>query len=84
MLGAALHQFVIRPLLGAEPINQLLATGGVLFFLQAAATVVFGIDFRNLGIRLPVLVIGEMSLSSARMVAFVVAIAGDRRHAGCS
>ena len=33
-LGALLHQFVIRPVLSAEPINQLLVTGGVLFFLQ--------------------------------------------------
>ena len=35
VLGAALHQFVIRPVLAAEPINQLLVTGGVLFLLQA-------------------------------------------------
>src|SRR5512139_4077407 len=35
LLGAALHRFVIRPVLAAEPINQLLVTGGVLFFLQA-------------------------------------------------
>ena len=44
-----------RRCLTAPPINQLLATGGVLFFLQSFATVAFGIDFRNLGIRLPVL-----------------------------
>ena len=36
VLGVALHQFVIRPVLAAEPINQLLVTGGVLFFLQGA------------------------------------------------
>ena len=52
-LGALLHQFVIRPVLAAEPINQLLVTGGVLFFLQAVATLVFGIEFHNIGIRLP-------------------------------
>ena len=60
LLGAALHQFVIRPVLAAEPINQLLVTGGVLFFLQALATLVFGIEFRNLGVRLPAVAIGEM------------------------
>ena len=54
-LGLLLHYLVIEPLLDAAPINQLLATGGVLFFLQSFATVAFGIDFRNLGIRLPVL-----------------------------
>jgi branched-chain amino acid transport system permease protein len=71
-----LHILVIQPLLGTAPINQLLATGGVLFLLQSAATVMFGIDFRNLGIRLPVLDIAEMYISYARLIAFAVALAG--------
>ncbi len=75
-LGVALHLLVIAPLLGAAPINQLLATGGVLFLLQSAATVMFGIDFRNLGIRLPVLQISDMFISYARLLAFGAALAG--------
>jgi branched-chain amino acid transport system permease protein len=75
-LGWILHQFVIRPVLSAEPINQLLVTGGVLFFLQAAATLVFGIEFKNLGVSLPSVQIGEMSFSSSRLIAFFVALAG--------
>src|SRR5688572_7706796 len=75
-LGLVLHQFVIRPVLTAEPINQLLVTGGVLFFLQAAATLVFGIEFKNLGVSLPALPIGEMSFSSSRLIAFGVALGG--------
>jgi branched-chain amino acid transport system permease protein len=74
--GAVLHQFVIRPVLAAEPINQLLVTGGVLFFMQAAATLAFGVDFRNLGIRMPVIEIGDMFFSFARILAFVAALAG--------
>jgi branched-chain amino acid transport system permease protein len=73
--GAALHHLVIRPVLAAEPINQLLVTGGVLFFLQAGATLAFGVEFRNLGIRLPQLQVGEMYLSMARLIAFGVALA---------
>ena len=75
-LGVVLHQFVIRPVLGAEPINQLLVTGGVLFFLQAAATLAFGIEFRNLGVALPAVTAGEMSFSASRLIAFGVALAG--------
>jgi branched-chain amino acid transport system permease protein len=75
-LGLLLHQFIIRPVLSAEPINQLLVTGGVLFFLQAAATLVFGIEFRNLGVTLPAVAVGEMSFSAARLIAFGVALAG--------
>jgi branched-chain amino acid transport system permease protein len=73
LVGAAMHQLVIRPVLNAEPINQLLVTGGVLFLLQALATVVFGIEFRNIGVRLPSVVVGELSFSMARIIAFVVA-----------
>jgi branched-chain amino acid transport system permease protein len=62
--------------LNAEPINQLLVTGGVLFFLQAAATLAFGIEFKNLGVTLPSVRLGEMSFSASRLVAFGVALAG--------
>jgi branched-chain amino acid transport system permease protein len=75
-LGALLHYLVIAPLLTAPPINQLLATGGVLFILQSFATVAFGIDFRNLGIRLPILTIGEMNFSYARLLSFAAALFG--------
>ena len=75
LLGAALHQFIVRPVLTAEPINQLLVTGGMLFFLQAAATVAFGVEFRNIGVRLPGVNIGDINLSLARLVAFGVALA---------
>ena len=74
--GAALHQFVIRPVLAAEPINQLLVTGGVLFFLQAAATFAFGIEFKNIGVTFPPIVIGDISFSMPRLIAFGVALAG--------
>jgi len=76
VLGVLLHLLVIQPVLATAPINQLLATGGVLFFLQSAATVMFGIDFRNLGIRLPVLEVTGMYISYARLLAFGFALAG--------
>jgi branched-chain amino acid transport system permease protein len=76
ILGVLLHVLVIQPLLGTAPINQLLATGGVLFLLQSAAIVMFGIDFRNLGIRLPVLDIAGMYISYARVLAFGAALVG--------
>ena len=75
-LGALLHFLVIEPLLSGPPINQLLATGGVLFVLQSFATVAFGIDFRNLGIRLPVLTFAEMHFSYSRLLAFGAALIG--------
>lgn len=76
VMGVLLHLLVIAPLLGAAPINQLLATGGVLFFLQSAATVMFGIEFRNLGLRMPVLKAAGMFISYSRLLAFAVALVG--------
>ena len=84
VLGVVLHVLVIAPLLGAAPINQLLATGGVLFFLQSAATVMFGIDFRNLGIRLPVLAVSDMFISYARLLAFGAAPSSGAMTSRCS
>jgi branched-chain amino acid transport system permease protein len=73
--GAVLHLLVIRPVLDSAPINQLLVTGGVLFFLQAAATMAFGIDFRNLGIRLGSVSAFDMNFALARIITFGVALA---------
>ena len=74
ILGVILHVLVISPLLGTAPINQMLATGGVLFFLQSAATVLFGIEFKNLGLRLPVLKLSGMFISYSRLLAFGAAL----------
>jgi branched-chain amino acid transport system permease protein len=74
LAGVILHQLVIRPVLESAPINQLLVTGGVLFVLQAAATMVFGIDFKTIGIRLGSYHLFDMSFSYSRIVTFGVAI----------
>lgn len=76
VIGAALHWFIIRPVLDTPPINQLLVTGGVLFLLQALATMAFGIDFRNLGIQLGSTGFADMSFAWSRIITFGVAIAG--------
>src|SRR5438270_4298869 len=75
-LGVLVHLLIIEPILRSAPINQLLATGGLLFFLQSFATLLFGTDFRNIGVRLPILRLGGVYISSARLLAFAVAGAG--------
>ena len=74
LAGIVLHKLVIRPVLESAPINQLLVTGGVLFFLQAAATMAFGIDFKNLGLRPGSVLFADMSFSYSRIITFGVAI----------
>jgi branched-chain amino acid transport system permease protein len=75
-LGVLVHLLIIAPVLGSAPINQLLATGGLLYFLQSLATLVFTTDFRNIGVRLPIIEIGVLYVSFARLIAFAVALVG--------
>ncbi|MGH6665372.1 MAG: ABC transporter permease subunit, partial [Pseudolabrys sp.] len=76
VLGVLVHLLIIAPVLNSAPINQLLATGGLLFFLQSFATLLFGTDFRNLGLRLPLIEWGDLSISFARLLAFAAALLG--------
>ena len=76
LLGYLVHLMIISPILGTAPINQLLATGGLLFFLQSFTTLLFGIEFRNIGLRLPILEVYGMYISFARLLAFGTALIG--------
>src|SRR5215471_17587614 len=75
-LGVLVHLLIITPILGSAPINQLLATGGLLFFLQNFATLLFGTEFRNIGVRLESIELGDIYISTARLLAFAMALIG--------
>lgn len=76
LLGYVLHRIIIAHVLGKAPINQLLATGGVLFFLQSIATLMFGVEFLSLGVSLGSFQLTEdIYVSKSQFVAFVVAAA---------
>ena len=61
-------------MLGKPPINQLLATGGVLFFLQSIATLFFGVEFLSLGVSLGSFELTpDIYISKSQFVAFIVA-----------
>ena len=74
--GVLLHLLVVRPLLTSPPINQVLATGGVLFVLQGAATLVFSTEFRSLGVDMPPMEVGEVFVSGTKLAAFSAALLG--------
>jgi len=74
LLGVAVHVLIISPILSSPPINQLLATGGLLFFLQSFATFLWTTDHRTVRLSLPVIEIGGLFLSFARLIAFAVAL----------
>ena len=76
VLGVLLHVLVVRPLLTAPPINQVLATGGVLFVLQGGATLVFSTEFRSLGVDMPPMEVWEVFLSGTKLSAIIAALVG--------
>lgn len=72
-VGWLTHKIVIARLIDAAPINQLIATGGLLFFFQGAAMIVFGIEFRNMGVSLGSLALSEdIYLSWTRLISFAI------------
>jgi len=74
LVGIGVHLLIIAPILTSPPINQLLATGGLLFFIQSFATFLWSTDHRSIRLSLPILEVGGMFLSFARLIAFVIAI----------
>jgi branched-chain amino acid transport system permease protein len=74
-LGVAVHLLIIAPILTSAPVNQLLATGGLLFFLQSFATFLWATDHRSVRLELPTIEVWGMFLSFARLIAFVLALA---------
>ena len=73
-LGVAVHLLIISPILGSAPINQLLATGGLLFFLQSFATFLWTTDHRSVRLSLPSLEFGGIFLPLTRVIPFGISI----------
>jgi len=74
LLGVAVHLLIISPILTSAPINQLLATGGLLFFLQSAATFLWTTDHRSVRLSLPSFEIAGIFLPATRIIPFVISI----------
>jgi branched-chain amino acid transport system permease protein len=74
LLGVGVHVLVISPILASPPINQLLATGGLLFFIQSFATFLWTTDHRSVRFSLPSFEIGGIFLPATRLIPFGISI----------
>ena len=74
LLGIGVHVLVISPILASPPINQLLATGGLLFFIQSLATFLWTTDHRSVRFSLPSFEIGGIFLPATRLIPFGISI----------
>ena len=74
LLGVGVHLLIISPILTSAPINQLLATGGLLFFLQSAATFLWTTDHKTVRLSLPSYEIAGIYLPATRIIPFAISI----------
>ncbi len=74
LLGIAVHLLVISPILSSPPINQLLATGGLLFFIQSFATFLWTTDHRSVRFSLPSFEVAGIFLPATRLIPFGISI----------
>jgi branched-chain amino acid transport system permease protein len=74
LLGVAVHVLVISPILTSPPINQLLATGGLLFFIQSFATFLWTTDHRSVRFSLPSFEVAGIFLPATRLIPFAISI----------
>jgi branched-chain amino acid transport system permease protein len=73
-LGVAVHLLIITPILQSPPINQLLATGGLLFFIQSFATFLWTTDHRSVRLALPSFEVAGIFLPLTRVIPFAISI----------
>jgi branched-chain amino acid transport system permease protein len=74
LLGVSVHVLIISPILTSAPINQLLATGGLLFFLQSFATFLWTTDHRSVRLTLPSWEVAGIFLPATRLIPFGISI----------
>jgi branched-chain amino acid transport system permease protein len=74
LLGIGVHVLVISPILGSPPVNQLLATGGLLFFFQSFATFLWTTDHRSVRFSLPSFEVSGIFLPATRLIPFGISI----------
>ena len=74
LLGLGVHLLIISPILHSPPVNQLLATGGLLFFLQSSATFLWTTDHRSIRLSLPSFEVAGIFLPFTRLIPFGISI----------
>jgi branched-chain amino acid transport system permease protein len=76
VLGLMVFQVLVRPVLGAEPLNQMLLLVGLSLVLQNGALALFSADTRSVqsAIAYSRIELGEVIVSTPRLIAFAVSV----------
>lgn len=76
ILGVLVFHFLVRPILGAEPLNQMLLLVGLSLVLQNGALSLFSADTRSVqsAIAYSKIELGEVIVGIPRLIAFAVSV----------
>jgi branched-chain amino acid transport system permease protein len=74
LLGALTQLAVIRPLLNAPRLNQLLALASLIIIIENLAMFIWGADYRGIPMELPIIEIGDVFIRSSYLFAFIGAL----------
>jgi branched-chain amino acid transport system permease protein len=74
LLGALTQLAVIRPLLGAPRLNQLLALASLIIIMENLAMFIWGADYRGIPMEMPIIEIGDVFIRSSYLFAFIGAL----------
>ncbi len=74
ILGAFTQLAVIKPLLSAPRLNQLLALASLIIIMENLAMFIWGADYRGIPMELPIIEIGNVFIRSSYLFAFIGAL----------
>ncbi|MBW1971647.1 MAG: branched-chain amino acid ABC transporter permease [Deltaproteobacteria bacterium] len=71
ILGIIVHILIVQPLLDAPRLNQLLALAGLIIVFENLSMVIWGADYRNIQMSLPVVAVGGFYIRMSYLIAFI-------------
>jgi branched-chain amino acid transport system permease protein len=74
LLGALTQLAVIKPLLSAPRLNQLLALASLIIIMENLAMFIWGADYRGIPMEMPIIEIGNVFIRSSYLFAFIGAL----------
>jgi len=71
VVGVVIERVLIKPILKAPEVNQLLTTAALILVLQNLALILWRADYRGVSVYVPTVILGSLYVPGTRLVAFV-------------
>ncbi|MEL9997444.1 MAG: branched-chain amino acid ABC transporter permease [Sulfolobales archaeon] len=71
VVGVVIERVLIKPILKAPEVNQLLTTAALILVLQNLALILWRADYRGVSVYVPTVTLGTLYIPGTRLVAFV-------------